>query len=125
MSLIARRWNDDNEWPCAVELRLQLRRVSSPLGIGSGAAACKSAGQGPVVQSIVSLTSSLKGQLVQFFYDFVNKYTDIFCRKNESSFPTTKASHTFSTKNIVVYKILMFEILTINFYRQTPMFSSN
>ena len=37
---------------------------------------------GPGVQSIVSLTSSLRGQLVQLvkvFYDFITKYTDIFC----------------------------------------------
>ena len=33
--------------------------------------------QGLVVQSIVSLTSSLKGQLVKCF-DFITKYTDIF-----------------------------------------------
>ena len=33
---------------------------------------------GPVVQSIVSLTSSLRGQLVKF-YDFITKYTEIFC----------------------------------------------
>ena len=33
--------------------------------------------QGLVVQSIVSLTSSLRGQL-KVFYDFITKYTDIF-----------------------------------------------
>ena len=32
---------------------------------------------GPVVQSNNSLMSSLRGQLV--FYDFITKYTDIFC----------------------------------------------
>ena len=35
--------------------------------------------QDPVVQSIVSLTNSLSGQLVKCFYDFITKYTDIFC----------------------------------------------
>ena len=36
---------------------------------------------GPVVQSIVSLTSSLRGQLV--FYDFITKCTDFFKKKLE------------------------------------------
>ena len=34
---------------------------------------------GPVVQSIVSLTSSLRGQFVKCFTTFITKYTDIFC----------------------------------------------
>ena len=46
------------------------------------------------------------------FYDFVIKYTDTFCRKNERSFCTAKASHIFSTKNTGVYEICFFEILT-------------
>ena len=33
---------------------------------------------GVVVQSMVSLTSSLRGQLVKFFCDFITKYTEIF-----------------------------------------------
>ena len=35
--------------------------------------------QGPVVQSIISLTSSLRAHLVKCFYDFIAKYTDIIC----------------------------------------------
>ena len=35
--------------------------------------------QGPVVQSILSLTSLLRGQLLT--YDFITKYTGIFCEK--------------------------------------------
>ena len=46
------------------------------------------------------------------FYDFITKYTEIFCRKNERSFCTAKASHIFSTKYIGKYQILTFEILT-------------
>ena len=34
---------------------------------------------GPVAQSIVSLTSSLRGQLVELFTTLLPKYTDIFC----------------------------------------------
>ena len=52
--------------------------------------------QGPVVQSIVSLTSSLRGQLVKFF----------------TTLCTAKASHNFSTKNISIFQIFTFEILT-------------
>ena len=36
--------------------------------------------QGPVIQSIVSLTSSLRGQLVKFFYH-LTKYTEFFVEK--------------------------------------------
>ena len=34
------------------------------------------------------------------FYNFISKYTDIFCSKNARSFCTAKAFHIFSTKNI-------------------------
>ena len=37
--------------------------------------------QGPVVQSIVNLTSSLGGQLVKCFTTLFTKYTDIFVEK--------------------------------------------
>ena len=46
------------------------------------------------------------------FYDFITKYSDIFCRKNERNFCNAKASHIFSTKTIGVFEILKFEILT-------------
>ena len=45
------------------------------------------------------------------FYDFITKYTDIFCCKNERSFCNAKASHIFSTKFIGIFEILTFEIL--------------
>ena len=45
------------------------------MGSIHGVCMCK---QVPVVQSIVSLTSSLRGKLIMF-YDFITKYTDIFC----------------------------------------------
>ena len=51
---------------------------------------------GPVVQSIVSLTSSLRDQL-----DFITKHTDIFVEKFH-----------FFNKNIGIFEILTFEILT-------------
>ena len=54
--------------------------------------------QGPVVQSIVSLTSLLSGQLVKVFYYFITKYTDIFFLKNERSFCHAKPFHIFLNK---------------------------
>ena len=66
----------------------------------------------PVVQSIVSLTSSLRGQLVKCLMEFLTKYTDIFVQKNERSFCTAKASHFFFNKNIGIFEMLTFEILT-------------
>ena len=50
--------------------------------------------------------------MLSIYYHFISKYTDIFVEKNKRSFCTAKASHIFSTKNICVYLILMFEILT-------------
>ena len=42
------------------------------------------------------------------FYDFITKYTDIFVEKMREAL---SFSH-FSTKNIGIFQILMFEILT-------------
>ena len=42
--------------------------------------------QDPVVQSIVSLTSLLRGQLVKVFYQFMNKYTDFFIENLRKAF---------------------------------------
>ena len=42
--------------------------------------------QGPVVQSIVSFTSPLSGQL---YYNFITKYTDIFVEKMREAFALT------------------------------------
>ena len=51
-------------------------------------------GLGPFVQSIVSLTSSLRGQLIQCFMTLF--YTDIFfVEKNARGFCNAKASHIF------------------------------
>ena len=70
------------------------------------------ADQGPVVQSMVSLTSSLRGQLLKCFTTLQPNTLKFFVDKNERSFCTAKASHIFSTKNIGKFKILTFEILT-------------
>ena len=68
--------------------------------------------QGSVVQSIVSLTSSLIGQLVKCFTTLLPNTLIFFDEKNERSFCTAKATHIFSTKNNGIFQILMFEILT-------------
>ena len=41
---------------------------------------------GLVDQSIDSLTSLLRGRLVKCFYDFITKYTYIFCLKKRKAF---------------------------------------
>ena len=62
--------------------------------------------QGPVVQSIVSLTSSLRGQLVKCFKTLLPNTLIFFVEKMR------EASHIFSSKNIGIFQILAFEILT-------------
>ena len=52
---------------------------------------------GPVVQSIISLTSSLRGQLVKCFTTLSPNTLIFFVEKVREAF---KASHMFSTKNI-------------------------
>ena len=64
------------------------------------------------MQSLVSLTSSLRGQLVKCFATLEPNTLKFFVEKNERSFCTAKASHIFSTKNIGIFEILMFEILS-------------
>ena len=66
--------------------------------------------QGPVVQSIVSLKSSLRGQLVKCFTTLLPNTHIFFVEKMREAF--AKASHIFSTKNNGVFQILTFEILT-------------
>ena len=62
----------------------------------------------PVVQSIVSLTSSLRGQLIKCFTTLLPNTLIFFVEKMREAF----ASHIFSTKNIGIFQILTFEILT-------------
>ena len=58
--------------------------------------------QGPVVQSIVSLTSLLRVISLTVLADSI--YTIlIFCWKNVSSFCTAKATHIFSAKNFSIF----------------------
>ena len=67
---------------------------------------------GPVVQSIVSLTSLLRGQLVKCFTSIQPKTLIFFVKKMREAFAMQNASHIFSTKNIGIFEILTFEILT-------------
>ena len=64
------------------------------------------ANHGPVVQSIVSLTSSLRGQLVKCLRLYTQKHKYFLLKKWEKLFTF------FSTKNIGIFEILTFEILT-------------
>ena len=66
---------------------------------------------GPVVQSIVSLTMSLRRQLVKYMLTtYAN--TSLFLLKNVRIFCTAKDSHIFPTKNNSIFVIFMFSILT-------------
>ena len=67
---------------------------------------------GPVVQSIVSLTTSLRRQLVKYMLTKLSNTLLFFCWKNVRIFCSAKDSHIFSTKNNSVFVIFMFENLT-------------
>ena len=67
---------------------------------------------GPVVQSIVSVTNSFRGQLVKCFATSLPNTLIFLVGKMRKAFALQKLSHFFSTKNIGIFEILMFEILT-------------
>ena len=64
--------------------------------------------QGPVAQSKVSLTTSLRRQ----FVDYQGKNTVIFCWKFVRILCIAEDSHIFPTKNSNVFAIFTFETLT-------------
>ena len=68
--------------------------------------------QDPVVQSIVSLTISLRHKSVKQISAKVTNTLLFFVEKNVRILCSAKDSHIFSTKNNSVFVILMFEILT-------------
>ena len=59
--------------------------------------------QGPVVQSVVSLTSSLRVISLTVLADSIYNILIFFAEKNVSSFCTAKATHIFSAKNIRIF----------------------
>ena len=67
---------------------------------------------GPVVQSIVSLTSSLRGQLVKYFTTLLLNTLIFFVEKMREAFALQKLFTFFFIKNIGIFEILTFEILT-------------
>ena len=66
----------------------------------------------PVVQSIVSLTISLRHKCVKQISAKVSKKLLFFVEKNVRILCNAKDSHILSTKNNSVFVIFMFEILT-------------
>ena len=58
---------------------------------------------GPVVQSMVSLTSSLRGQLVKCFTTLLPNILIFFVEKNVRRFCNAKASHNFFTKLLAYF----------------------
>ena len=59
--------------------------------------------QGPVVQSVVSLTSSLRVISLTVLADSICNILIFFAEKNVSSFCTAKATHIFSAKNFSIF----------------------
>ena len=57
---------------------------------------------GPVVQSVISLTSSLKVISLTILADSMYNILIFFAEKNVSSFPA-KATHIFSAKNFSIF----------------------
>ena len=64
--------------------------------------------QGPVVQSIVTLTTSLRGHLVKYIPTTLSNTLLFFCWKNVRIFCIAKDSNIFPTKNNSVFVILTF-----------------
>ena len=60
-------------------------------------------GLGPVVQSVVSLTSSLRVISLTILADSIYNIPIFFAEKNVSSFCTAKATHIFSAKNFSIF----------------------
>ena len=58
---------------------------------------------GPVVQSVVSLTSSLRVISLTVLADSIYNTLIFFAEKNVSSFCTAKATHIFSAKNFSIF----------------------
>ena len=67
--------------------------------------------QGPFVQSLVILTSPLSGQLVKCFTTLLPNILIFLLKKYEKLQDCKSFSH-FLKKNIGVFQLLMFEILT-------------
>ena len=59
--------------------------------------------QGPVVQSVVNLTSSLRVISLTVLADSVYNILIFFAEKNVSSFCIAKATHIFSAKNFSIF----------------------
>ena len=68
--------------------------------------------QGPVVQSVVSLTSSLVVKILTVLVSTVSN-SQVFLLKNVSSFANAKATHIFSAKILAYMPYLMIKVLTI------------
>ena len=66
------------------------------------------ADQGPVVQSIVSLTTSLSGHLVKYIPTTLSNTLLFFVEKNVRIFCTAKDAHIFPTKNNSGFLIFTF-----------------
>ena len=93
---------DKGHLSCVHDLKISVFRVSSHVQHKLD----------PVVQSIVSLTISLRHKFVKQISAKVTNTLLFFVEKNVRILCSAKDSHIFFNKNNSVFVILMFEILT-------------
>ena len=68
---------------------------------------------GPVVQSIVSLTSLLVVKMLTVLVSTLSKSQVFLLKKNVNAFANAKATHIFSAKILVYMPYLMIKVSTI------------
>ena len=76
----------------------KIRNITNPLSAGLAQKIL-----GPVVQSVVSLTSSLRVISLTILADSIDNILIFFAEKNVSSFCTAKATHIFPAKNFSIF----------------------
>ena len=70
--------------------------------------------QGPVVQSVVSLTSSLVVKMLTVLVSTISNSQVFFAEKMWVAFADAKATHIFSAKILAYMPYLMIKVLTIH-----------
>ena len=73
---------------------------------------CNFIGHGPVVQSIVSLTSLLVVKMLTVLINTISNSQVFLLKKMRVAFANAKATHIFSAKILVYVLYLMIKVLT-------------
>ena len=96
--MISSRWKADNEELCGIKSYVRLIRFPLPARFEPGLLIY----EGPVVQSILSLTSLLRGQLIKCFTTLLPNTLIFFVEKIQEAFALQKF-HTFFQQKILAY----------------------